>query len=478
LTSANSAGALPLQSRIQKPSHVRYVVMLFLCVLSFLTYFDRVGIMRAQGDMQRDLHISDAQMGWIFSVFWGAYALFEIPGGWLGDRFGARSTLTRIVFAWSLFTALTGSAVGFASLFTYRLLFGIGEAGAFPNIARVQWRWLPASAQGRASGFIWLMARWGGAFSPVIFGSLLRLLGHHSVHAALAKVPLLDKLNYLPSWGLVFWVSGLFGIAWILLFYPWFRDNPAEHPSVNAGELAKIGPGATNTHRPVYDARVWKQLLTDSNLWFVSLYYAFGSFTWSFFVSWLPRFLKQVHHLDYAKSEWRQGMPLFFGGISCLLGGSISDLIIKKTGRVRFGRAFLPITGRLIAAVMILLAGFAHSPNVAIFFLCVCMLAHDLGQGPSWATVVTVGGFYAGTAAGFVNTVTNLGGNFLQPILGERIFNHYGWHALFIVYALIYFFSAATWLFINPERTFYHDTADANGFQVIPSAQRDEKTNH
>src|SRR5690349_14796615 len=109
----------------QRPTRVRYVVMAFLCALSFLTYFDRFSVVRAQGDIQRDLHIGDGQMSLIFGVFWLAYGLFEIPGGWLGDRFGGRGTLGRIVLAWSLFTALSGSAVGFGSLLACRFLFGV-----------------------------------------------------------------------------------------------------------------------------------------------------------------------------------------------------------------------------------------------------------------------------------------------------------------------------------------------------------------
>src|SRR5688572_23692628 len=126
-----------------RPTRTRYWVMAFLGVLAFLTYFDRICITRAQADIKADLGISDAQMGLIMGAFWFAYAIFELPAGWMGDRYGARGTLTRIVLAWSLFTALSGSAWGFLSLLTMRFLFGVGEAGAFPNMARIQSRWLP-----------------------------------------------------------------------------------------------------------------------------------------------------------------------------------------------------------------------------------------------------------------------------------------------------------------------------------------------
>ncbi|HEX4415337.1 MAG TPA: MFS transporter [Lacipirellulaceae bacterium] len=131
-------------------------MLAFLCVLSFLTYYDRQCIVRAQEDIQSALVITDEQMGLIFGVFWFAYALFEIPGGWMGDKFGARLTLTRIVLAWSLFMALTGAATGFLSLFAYRFMFGVGEAGAYPNMARVQSRWFPVNERARAAGLLWL----------------------------------------------------------------------------------------------------------------------------------------------------------------------------------------------------------------------------------------------------------------------------------------------------------------------------------
>src|SRR6187402_3586313 len=157
-----------------RPTHVRWVVMAFLCGLAFLTYFDRFNIVEAQKAIQGDLKLSDKQLGWIMGAFWFAYALFEIPGGWLGDRYGARGSLTRIVLAWSLFTALSGSATGFYSLLAYRFLFGVGEAGAFPNMARVQSRWLPIVERARVGGLLWLTARWGAAFAPLIFGKLTR----------------------------------------------------------------------------------------------------------------------------------------------------------------------------------------------------------------------------------------------------------------------------------------------------------------
>ncbi|HEX4589141.1 MAG TPA: MFS transporter, partial [Gemmataceae bacterium] len=213
--------------------------MAFLLALSFLTYFDRVCIVRVQSEIQRELHVSDEQMGLVFGGFWLAYAIFEIPAGWLGDRFGARLALTRVVLAWSLFTALTGFAAGFVSLFTIRFLFGAGEAGAFPNMARVQSAWLSPEARGRAGGWLWLAARWGGAFAPFLFASLTRWFASPSVREGLAVV----GIGEMSGWRLAFFAAGLLGVVWCLAFYPWFRNDPEEHPSVNEAEKAMIRGG-------------------------------------------------------------------------------------------------------------------------------------------------------------------------------------------------------------------------------------------
>jgi len=427
--------------------------MAFLCVLSFLTYFDRVCIMRAQEDIQRDLHISDEQMGLIFAAFWLAYSLFELPGGWMGDRFGARVTLTRIVLAWSLFTLLSGSASGFVSLLAFRFLFGAGEAGAYPNMAHVQAHWLPVRSRGRAGGLLWLMARVGGAFSPLLFGAMLRCFDSADFRSLLAAVSL---PNDVAAWRAAFWAAGSIGLLWCLAFYPWFRDDPATVPSVNAAELRLIqadAPPGTGHRMP---GSAWHALLASRSLWALGILYVCTSFGWSFYVSWMPRYFKEVHGVVFAGSEVRTGLPLLCGGISCLVGGVLSDALVRWTGRKWLGRALFPIAGHLLAAAAMLAVPLATTPDEATLLMCVAGACTDLGQGANWATIVDLGGRYAGTAAGFINMVGNAG-NYLQPPLGALIFRAWGWDALFIVYATAFLAAAAMWLLIDPRRPFYQD---------------------
>jgi ACS family glucarate transporter-like MFS transporter len=455
-----------------RPTRVRYRVMGFLCVLSFLTYFDRVCIIRAQGLIQADLGLGDAEMGLVLGAFWLAYALFEIPGGWMGDRFGTRRTLTRIVLCWSLFTALTGSAAGFLSLLAWRFLFGAGEAGAYPNMARVQSQWLPPASRARAGGLLWLLARWGGAFSPLIFGGLLRLFDSGAFRGALAAVPGLEAFRETASWRLGFWAAGLAGVLWCLAFYPWFRDRPAEMPSVNRAERDLIAGGGEETPPAGHggmDRRAWRALFLSKGLWAMGLLYISHSFAWSFFVSWMPRYLKEVHSLEFDRSEAMSALPLFFGGIACLAGGWMSDRLVRRTGRKWLGRAVFPLAGYSLAAAAMYGIRFVETPGQAMALMCLAAAGGDLGQGANWATIVDLGGRYAGAATGFINMVGNAG-NYLQPVVGAVIFNRLGWNALFAVYAAGYLIAASMWLFIDPRRTFHEPHAPAAGREPLGEA--------
>jgi len=436
----------------QPATRVRYRVMAFLCALSFLTYLDRICIVRAQQDIQRDLSISDAQMGWILGVFWLAYGLFEIPGGWMGDRFGPRIVLVRIVLAWSLFTALSGSAVGFLTLFFCRLCFGIGEAGAYPNMAAVQSRWVPTAQRARFGGMLWLFARWGGAFSPILFGVALRFFDSEAFRETLQSVPVLNALSTAASWRFGFWTAGLLGIVWCISFYPWFRNSPAESPAVNAAERAIL---SSSESQPLHAASkgVWRALFTSMSLWGLCIYYFCGGFGWSFFVSWAPRYMKDTHNIGFHDSEWIAALPLFLGGVACLSGGLLCDSLVVRYKRKRLIRACFPIAGCLLAAIAMFGLRYVETAQQATVLMCVAAASFDLGQSANWASIVDIGGRYAGMAAGMVNMIGNLGG-FAQPVVGAYVFNHFGWNAMFAVYAIAFLIAASMWTFINPERTF------------------------
>src|SRR5580704_4209617 len=203
-----------MESLAMRASRTRYGVVLLAVGLAVLSYMQRVAISQAAGPISHDLHLSKQQMGLIFGAFALSYALFEIPMGLLGDRLGVKRVLAQIVLAWSACTALTGVAWSVPSLYVIRFLFGAGEAGCFPNLTRMLSIWLPARERVTAQSLMWACTRWGGAATPPIVLVIVTIFG----------------------WRWAFVAFALLGLVWCILFFAWFKNDPAEHPSVNAAE--------------------------------------------------------------------------------------------------------------------------------------------------------------------------------------------------------------------------------------------------
>jgi nitrate/nitrite transporter NarK len=313
------------------------------------------------------------------------------------------------------------------------------------------------------------MARWGGAFSPLIIGHLLRAFDSESFRRVVRGT----FLETAASWRLGFWASGLVGVVWVVLFYPFFRDRPGDTKSVNRAELDLINEGrATNAagHEMSHavPAGLWSSLFGSGSLWAFAALYLCVSFGWSFFASWIPRYFEDVQHKAFAKSEWMRTFPLLFGGLSCLLGGALCDWLVRRTGRKRLMRALFPVSGYVVAALAFAALRFVKTPEQAAVVFCVIASASDFGQGANWASIVDIGGRYAGIATGLINTIGNLG-HFAQPVIGQWVFNTFGWNALFVVYAGAFCVAASMWVFIDPTRRFYREEAPppVRGFEVV-----------
>src|SRR6185295_13787749 len=207
-------------------TRARHKLLRFTFALSIITYVDRVCISTAAGSISGELHLTKAQMGWVFSAFTIAYAIFEIPSGRLGDTIGPRKVLTRIVLWWSAFTMATGLVWSYVSILTARFLFGAGEAGAFPNMSRSLSRWFPERERGTAHGVIFMGSRLGGAVTPLLVTPILAYAG----------------------WRVSFWIFGTLGVGWCIFWWRWYRDEPGIHPDVNPEELALIQESRSDRH--------------------------------------------------------------------------------------------------------------------------------------------------------------------------------------------------------------------------------------
>jgi MFS family permease len=477
---------------LRRPTRVRFGVLGFACSLSLLTYLDRVCIMRARPDIQRDLGFTDSQMGLVFSAFLLGYLLFEVPGGLMGDWWGSRRVLTRVVVWWSLFTTLTGCIWPFSLdsgrhigvgdrtvplvldalglMLLVRFFFGAGEAGAYPNLTRVVGAWFPFRERAFAQGAIWMSARLGGAFAPVILG----------------------RLSFLLGWRLAFAVLGGLGMVWAAAFFLWFRDRPDDMPQINDAErdlirarpvpppalpekaafLPATGPVETGITaqkpEPAEPAdghgHSWPPLgalLGSLTLWGLCLAASCVSFGWYFFPTWQPKYLNDVYGIGYEQSEIITGLPFLSGAFGALFGGRLSDHLVRTTGSRRWGRSLIGVIGFTAAGSFMVAAGFAPTGWLAVTFFCLATMVNDLAIPVIWAVCSDVGGRFSGTVAGIMNMVGGVGG-MLSPALiplALSAADDYApidrWRFVFIGLAVSWFIGAAAWLVIDASKPMF-----------------------
>lgn len=413
-----------------RPSRVRYTVVGFAFALSMITYIDRVCISAAAPAISAELGLSRVQMGFVFSAFTLAYAVFEVPSGWWGDVTGARRVLTRIVVWWSAFTALTGVAWNFLSLLIFRFLFGAGEAGAFPNCTRIFSRWMPAAGRGLAHGVIFTGSRLGGSLTP------------YTVVAMIAAV----------GWRQSFAWFGALGIIWAIVFYRWFRDDPAEKRSVNAAELALIRGGGAVADHHTSQAVPWRRLVVSANLWAVCLMYGCMFYGWYFYITWLPTYLAEARGMSRTDSGIYAGLPLLMGAAGCVLGGVATDRLVRRFG-LKSGRRTIGIASLTAAGAFLLASTFLRDPVHAIWAIALSAFANDFALSTCWSVCIDIGRQYAGTVSGCMNTFGNLGGALSPLVAGALLERVHSWQPTFYLAAGAYTIGALLWLRIDPTET-------------------------
>ncbi len=408
---------------------IRHRVLLFVFLAAFITYLDRVCVSVAAPSIQTDLGLSPLEMGWVFTAFYVAYSIFEMPSSWVGDRWGQRRTLIRIVGGWSLFTMMTGLARGYVSLLIIRFLFGAAESGAFPTLSRALSRWFPSHERGFANGLMWSGARLGGAVSPALAVLAMTWVG----------------------WRGAFLLFGSLGLVWVAVCALWYRDDPADHPGVSPAELKTIRVGAALPPTKA-EPLPWKQLLFNRDLLFLCATYFVSGFGFQFFVTWLPTYLTREHGLTLARSGFYAGLPLLAGAIGCALGGTVSDWITRRSGSLLWGRRIVGAGGFLLGAAGFLAAVSARSPEFAVACLAFASGAHDLTLPVVWATCTDLGGKFGGTAGGWMNLASSLSG-MLAPVASAGLAQWFGsFHAVFWVTTSLYLAGALLWLFIDPRK--------------------------
>ena len=429
-----------------RTSHVRWFLIFWLFILSAVAFLDRVNISIAGSSIASEYHLSNVELGWVFSSFLAGYALFQTLGGRLADRFGPRRVLAAGVVWWGVFTALTAAVphgiAGALLLFvSIRFLFGAGEAVVYPASNQFVSRWIPTQERGIANGWIFAGVGAGAGLSP----------------------PLITFIMLHYGWRASFWFCAVIGLVVGLVWYISARDTPAEHSSVSASELSLIHSGIPSaTAGPAGGRQLvsWKTVFKSKEVLAITIsYFSFGYVAWIFF-SWFYTYLAQVRGLNLKASAGYAMLPFLAMSVGCALGGMISDRLTRAHGP-RIGRCYLASVVIALAAVFLVFGAEVESARLASVVLAGGAGALYLAQSSFWSVTADLAGRSSGSVSGFMNMGAQAGG-WLTAWLTPLIAKHYGWTASFLVAAALCVTGSVAWMFVDPKRTLEvtHSTAD------------------
>jgi len=418
----------------QRPTRVRHTVLALVVMVYFITYLDRVLLSNALPVIQKEFGFSLATMGLILGCYQWAYALFQIPGGWFGDRVGPRLALASVVIWWSIFTFIAGFSMSVTMLMICLFLIGMGEAGAFPISNRGLSRWMLPTERGMAQGTTHAGSRLAGALSPVLVATLIGMYG----------------------WHMPFYLFAGVGIVWAVVWVWYYRDAPREHGSVNAAERERIEAalGRPKARQPI----PWGLILSSRQMWILaSMYFCYG-YCLNMFLAWYPKYLDGARGYTLAEMGFFASLPLAAGVVGDILGGVISDSIIHRTGRIKFARASVSIFGFLVAAICVPLAVLEPDRYISAALFGAAVFGLELVVGNAWAVTLDIGGSFAGSCSAVMNTFGNVGGAIVATATGF-IVSTYGWNSAFYAVSALAVMGAILFTQIDAGRKLAPETA-------------------
>ena len=431
---------LPATNEMRSTS-VRWLLIFWLFILSCVAFLDRVNMSIAGSAIAAGYHLSNVQLGWVFSAFLWGYAIFQTVGGWLAVRLGPRRVLAIGVLWWGIFTALTAavppSIAGALLIFIgIRFLLGAGEAIIYPASNQFVSRWIPVDERGLANGWIFAGVGVGAGISP----------------------PLISYLMIHHGWRASFWVCAAIGVVAGAVWYEIARDTPAQHPWVSAAEQQRIDAGLTlgaaHQQNPVFlaDRAVvpWSKILASREVWAVTVsYFCFGYVAWIFF-SWFYIYLAKVRGLNLRASAYYATLPFLAMAICCAIGGVLNARLTRSRGP-RAGRCGVAAVSIALTAIFLVVGSRADSPQVASLVLAGGAGMLYLAQSSFWSVTADIGVKSSGAVSGFMNMGAQAGGAItaiVTPLIAER----YGWTASFLVAAALCVVGALAWLVVDPKQ--------------------------
>lgn len=409
--------------------HLRFrattIVLIMLCLMYFITYLDRVNVSSAAAGFGKEFNLSKTQIGLVFSAFAYPYLIFQIIGGWVSDKFGAKRTLIYCGIVWAIATILTGFAGGLVSMLLARVLLGFGEGATFPAATSAMARWVPKESRGFAQGFTHSCARIGNAVAPAAVVWIMAAYG----------------------WRQSFYVCGILSLVWIIVWAFVFTEHPADHPRITAEELAKLPP-AKKKSPPVPWGPLFKKMMPVT-----IVYFCYGWTLW-LFLSWIPQYFLHNYDMNLAKSALFASSVFFAGVIGDTLGGVISDKIFKKTGDLKKARSYMVAVCMFLTMLALLPLMLVHNIYVSVLSLSAGFFFAEMTIGPMWSLPMDIAPEFAGTASGMMNTGSALSA-IISPVIGGYLIDRFGnWDLPFMTSIVLMAIGVILAFRLQPESKF------------------------
>jgi MFS family permease len=406
------------------------IVLGLLCLMYFITYIDRVNLSTAAKTIGEEFKLDPEQLGRLLAAFGVPYALLQVPGGWIGDRLGARKTLFLCGTVWAISTATTGFAIGMWSLIMFRIALGLGEGATFPTATRAMQSWVPSGRRSYAQGVTHAFSRLGNAITPAVFGGLI--------------------LSW--NWRAAFVIVGAASLVWVVVWWMYFRDDPRDHPAITAADLARLPPASPPRARNVPWGRLTLRILP------VTLtYFCYGWSLW-LMLTWLPTFFQENFHINLKTSLLPLTIVYLAGFVGDAVGGIASDYLLHRTGRLVFSRLVVIVIGMLGAAGFMIPVLSPHGLVTLTACLSLAFFFLELVIGPMWAVPMDIAPQYSGAASGLMNL-----GSAVAAIVSPYAFGFIvklsdkDWHMPFYVSLGLLVVGSVLAFTMHPDRKFFDE---------------------